>query len=91
MDAIEAVVEVQAVRGAAGEPSPGSELAVAAEGGLRGGKVSLAFSPPLLWLVRGPAGSMCARTLVCVIFYHARTHSPAGAFTWAVRGIVRQL
>lgn len=56
VDAFEAVVEVQTVGGAAGELSPGSELAVAAQGGLRGGKVGLVVHSPLLWLVCVPWG-----------------------------------
>lgn len=51
MDTVEAVVEVQAARGAASELSPGSELVVAAQGGLQGREVSLPSQPRAFFLL----------------------------------------
>lgn len=45
VDAVEAVVEVQAAGGATGEPGSGSELFVAAQGGLQGREVSPPSQP----------------------------------------------
>ena len=74
MDAFEAVVEVQAVRGAAGELGARSELAVTAERGLWKGKVSLPFQLGLACVTADGIIRAHARDMTdFVILKHART------------------